>query len=385
LKTKKIFYWSPFFGKVATVYAVINSAESFSKYSQLHYQPYIVDCFNEWGEFNYEINKKKINIIKLNKKIHYNVNIHGFFKSRFLYIIAFIISFFKLKKLLESEKPEFLIIHLLTSLPIILYAIFNFDTKLILRISGLPKLNLFRRTLWKFFSKNLKAIITPTEETKNILIKEKIFDEKKIFHLKDPIINIQKIKVDLKKINEHIKYKKAYFAIIGRYTKQKNHMILIKAIKEMKNELKDYEFYIVGYGELKKNYVNYIKQYELDDHIKLIDYTKDIYSIIKHSKCIISTSLWEDPGWIMIEASSMGIPVISSDCPNGPKEFLDNNKCGLLFKNNSIEDLKKIILHFINLPKKSVTSMTLSAKKKSKYYTKYHHYKNFSKILDKTY
>jgi len=42
-------------------------------------------------------------------------------------------------------------------------------------------------------------------------------------------------------------------------------------------------------------------------------------------------------------------------------------------------------LHFINLPKKSVTSMTLSAKKKSKYYTKYHHYKNFSKILDKTY
>ena len=50
-------------------------------------------------------------------------------------------NFFKLKKYLDKNNPDFLIIHLLTSLPLILLILFKFKTKFILRISGYPKMN----------------------------------------------------------------------------------------------------------------------------------------------------------------------------------------------------------------------------------------------------
>lgn len=383
MKQKKFFYWAPFFGKVATIKAVLNSAESFSKYSKNKYQPCIIDCFGEWDEFEEDIKFKNINILKVNKKIKFNTHITGFFKSRALYLSAFFFSFFRLKKLLINEKPDFFIIHLFTSLPILLFTFFKFDTELILRISGLPKMNIFRKILWKYFSKNIKAVITPTEETKKFLVNKNIFQKEKIFHLKDPIIDIQSLKKEIKINNKMINLKKPYFTTVGRYTKQKNHLLLIKAIKEMKDNLKGYTFFIVGYGEYKKTYLDFINKHELTNQVKLIDYTDSVSSIIKESTCVISTSLWEDPGWVMIEAASMGVPIISSNCPNGPNEFLENNKCGLLFKNNSLDELKKTLSNFLNLSKLSISLMTLNAKKKSKYYTKFQHYKKFNEILEK--
>ena len=40
------------------------------------------------------------------------------------------------------------------------------------------------------------------------------------------------------------------------------------------------------------------------------------------SRAVISPSLWEDPGAVMIEAAFCNKIVLSSDCKNGPKEFL---------------------------------------------------------------
>ena len=57
--------------------------------------------------------------------------------------------FFPLKKILKINKPDYLIIHLITSLPLVLLIMFNFKSKFILRISGYPRMNLFRKMLWK--------------------------------------------------------------------------------------------------------------------------------------------------------------------------------------------------------------------------------------------
>ena len=66
-------------------------------------------------------------------------------------------------------------------------------TKFILRISGFPQLNIFRSFFWKTFSKKLYLIFTPTLLTKDLLINKNIFQKDKIFLLRDPIIEINKI------------------------------------------------------------------------------------------------------------------------------------------------------------------------------------------------
>ena len=56
---------------------------------------------------------------------------------------------------------------------------------------------------------------------------------------------------------------------------------------------------------------------------------------MKNSEIFILSSLWEEVGFVIVEAAMCNTFVISSDCPNGPKEFLNNGENGILFKNNS--------------------------------------------------
>ena len=156
----KIFYWSPFISKVATVSSVIRSAESILKYSKKedNTNVAIIDSIGEWKNYRKIINPK-IEIINLSKKnIFESLPKNGFLKSRLSYALIFALTFFKLLSLINKEKPDYIITHLLTSLPIFLTLIIKNKTKVIIRISGLPKLNFVRYIFWKLFSKKIYKI-----------------------------------------------------------------------------------------------------------------------------------------------------------------------------------------------------------------------------------
>ena len=98
---------------------------------------------------------------------------------------------------------HFLIIHLITVVPLFLLIFFKFQTKFILRISGLPKYTIFRKFLWKIISKKIFSVTCPSEQTKNDLIKLKIFPKEKLKILYDPILNIKKISGQIKEKNKY--------------------------------------------------------------------------------------------------------------------------------------------------------------------------------------
>ena len=60
-------------------------------------------------------------------------------------------SIIPLLRLLLKDKPEFFVVHLITSLPLILMKLINTKTKFILRISGFPKLNFLETYYGKIF------------------------------------------------------------------------------------------------------------------------------------------------------------------------------------------------------------------------------------------
>ena len=84
-----------------------------------------------------------------NKRILQQLPKYGWLKSRITFLFIFITSFFPLKNLLKKTKPDFLVIHLVSSLPLILLILFNFRTKFVLRISGYPRLTFIRKLIWK--------------------------------------------------------------------------------------------------------------------------------------------------------------------------------------------------------------------------------------------
>ena len=60
--------------------------------------------------------------------------------------------------------------------------------------------------------------------------------------------------------------------------------------------------------------------------IFFINETDNVFNIIKKSKYFVLTSLWEDPGFVLIEAAVMNKIIVSSNCPSGPKEILNNGQ-----------------------------------------------------------
>ena len=103
---------------------------------------------------------------------------------------------------------------------------------------------------------------------------------------------------------------------------------------------------IIGDGELKDELSFKIKSNNLQKRIILIPYKKNIFNIIANSKAVLVSSLWEDPGFVMIESAAIGKVVVISDCPSGPKEFIDFNKNGFIFKSNNEESFLESLNSF---------------------------------------
>ena len=196
---KRVAYWSPHISPVATVKAVYNSAKSLKTFSKFKFDPEIIDAFGEWNKSEYknsEVNFYQFNNTRLINKISSN----GYFLSRLKYLMIFIFCFIPLVKYLKLKKPDFLIIHLITSLPLFLNLIFKFNTRVILRISGKPKLNIIRFYFWKLALKKIYKITFPTVETYEFFKKLQITDNEKLYVLHDPIIDTKHINLKKREI-----------------------------------------------------------------------------------------------------------------------------------------------------------------------------------------
>ena len=114
----KVYYWSPFISHVATVTAVINSIISLKKFSTDSVDYRVINVFKEWSPYESLLKKNKIESIDLGTFLNINfLPKLGFIKSRFTYILTYMFSIVKLHKFLRKEKPEFFIIHLISSIP----------------------------------------------------------------------------------------------------------------------------------------------------------------------------------------------------------------------------------------------------------------------------
>ena len=379
---KKIFYWSPYLTNVATIEAVLNSIKSVKKYSK-SFNPILINVCGEFDNYKNDLLKLDIEVIDLVFfSYHKFLPTKGFLQSRLSFLIIFIISFIPLFLLIRASKPDYLIFHLITSLPILVSNLIKKKTKFILRISGLPKYNLFRKFLWKNLGKNIYKVTCPTNGTINDLRLLKIFNDDKIILLRDPIINIKEL-LKMKNKKNYFNFDDKDFSIvaIGRLTKQKNFKLLIQCFDQVLNLKKNSKLFIIGEGEQRNFLQKLIENKKLSQKIFLLGFQKNVFNYLKNANLFILSSLWEDPGWVLMEAAMCNTLILSSNCRNGPKEFLEDNRGGVLFENNSIQDFLSKFKQITELDQKQIIEKKFFSKKKAKLFTNFNHYKKLNLIL----
>ena len=112
------------------------------------------------------------------------------------------------------------------------------------------------------------------------------------------------------------------FVNIGRLAPVKAQMNLIKCFKKVVTKYEKVKLIIIGDGNLKNDLKKLINKLKLEQNVYLIGEHSNIFPFLKRSNCLVFTSFWEGFGRVIIEALSMNLPVISTDCNYGPREIL---------------------------------------------------------------
>lgn len=151
--------------------------------------------------------------------------------------------------------------------------------------------------------------------------------------LKNPfnLIQIEKMsKQDIGIIKE-----KFTFVTVGRLDEGKNHKLIIDAIKDL-----DANLWIIGDGELKSYLNTYINKQKLNHKVFFLGKQQNPFSFLSKVDAFIFSSNHEGFPNVLVEALACGLPIISTDCLNGPREILAplSNQDEMLQKDLKIVD-----------------------------------------------
>ena len=168
----------------------------------------------------------------------------------------------------------------------------------------------------------------------------------------NPVISITNIKknIDL----SYLTNKKIKLISVGRLTKIKNQIVILKALNLIKNKF-NFELLILGKGNELYNLKNFVNKNNLGKNIIFKGYKKNPIKYINKSNVLIHASKFEGLPNVLIEAQLQKKLVISSNCPTGPKEILLNGEGGYLFNQKNYKQLSKILLN-LKKEKKSIKS-----------------------------
>ena len=169
---------------------------------------------------------------------------------------------------------------------------------------------------------------------------------------------------------------------IGRMTKQKNYSFLIKNFEKLTFKYTDIKLIIIGDGEEKNNLKNLIKELNITNKVKLVDYELNIYKYLKKSSYYISTSIWEGSSLAMVDAAYVGVPILCSDCPSGRKEFIGKNERGFLYKQNNSEDFLVSFVDMYSSKKIDIHKTLVIAKRQTKRFTLFKSFLGLREILN---
>ena len=119
------------------------------------------------------------------------------------------------------------------------------------------------------------------------------------------------------------------------------------AFKLASEKIENLKLILIGYGPEYNNILNLSKKLNISKKIIIFKKLNNPYPYIKKSDLLVLSSKYEGMGNILVEAITLGIPIISSNCNSGPSEILLNGKGGDLFKISDYDELsKKIVKHF---------------------------------------
>ena len=137
---------------------------------------------------------------------------------------------------------------------------------------------------------------------------------------------------------------------VGRYCHEKGYDLLLKAWCIVQNSIADWRLDVYGEGD-RSQYDEMISSLNIDRHRCILHgRSSNIQDEFEKSSLAVCSSKFEGFGLVITEAMSCGLPVVSFDCPWGPRAIINDGEDGLLVENGNVEKLAEALVMMIQHP-----------------------------------
>lgn len=144
--------------------------------------------------------------------------------------------------------------------------------------------------------------------------------------------------------NAEYKPKKRTILTCGRLEAQKNHKLLISAIKNVVKKYTDVKLVVVGEGSLKEELKSYVNELGLTSNIDFVGTTTNVVDYYSTADLFVLSSDYEGIPNVLLEALAVGVPAISTDCPcGGPHMIIEGGVNGILVPVSDVAAMTKAI------------------------------------------
>ena len=136
---------------------------------------------------------------------------------------------------------------------------------------------------------------------------------------------------------------------VGRLTEAKNYPLLIKAFARLQTQ-RSCRLLIIGEGPLRNSLQALVQELGLADHVSMPGFAENPFPFMRLASVFVLSSSWEGLPGALIQAMACGCRVVSTNCPSGPAEILENGKWGALVPVDDEAALAAAILDSLNDP-----------------------------------
>lgn len=135
---------------------------------------------------------------------------------------------------------------------------------------------------------------------------------------------------------------------VGRIDTNKNQKMLIEAFAKISEEFPEWKVVLYGDGIVRKDLENNVSELGLSDRIIFKGVQHKIASQIERASVFVLSSKQEGMPNALIEAMSLGLAVISTDCPcGGPRDLIDSGKNGILIPVDNTDALAEALKYLL--------------------------------------
>jgi glycosyltransferase involved in cell wall biosynthesis len=136
---------------------------------------------------------------------------------------------------------------------------------------------------------------------------------------------------------------------VGRLTQQKDFPTLIRAFALVKQSCPA-RLVILGEGEERPHLEALVRELGVGEDVALPGFADNPYAYMAGASAFVLSSVWEGLPTVLVEAMAVGTPVVSTDCPSGPIEILENGQYGPLVASGDVRGLADAIVNTLDRP-----------------------------------